>query len=185
MQTIGGEKPCKYILPYRGTLCHTSCKFSLLISMEMWLMLEFCSVGLTLVWIYGLVNFSKSVFRISSLLQRDVLFPLHIIYISFRSEKIESVVFLVFLNLRKIYNDITFHRPTTVDFYLSMRFKSTLWKHSARVTYSFNLSKSHTEINRYDKLNTLKVEKVLFTMLSVCETVCIYLQIETLLWICV
>lgn len=83
-------------------------------------------MGLTLVWIYGLVNFSKSVFRISSLLQRDILFLLHIIYISFRSEQIASVVFLVFLNLRKTYNDITFHSPTTVDFYLSMRFKSTL-----------------------------------------------------------
>lgn len=54
MQTIGGEKPCKYIFPYGGTLCCISCKYSLLTSVKMWLMLEFCSVVLAVVWIYAL-----------------------------------------------------------------------------------------------------------------------------------
>lgn len=53
MQSIGTEKPWKYILPYGSILCYVSCKFNLQTSMEMWLML-FCSVGLTLVWIYAL-----------------------------------------------------------------------------------------------------------------------------------
>lgn len=67
----------------------------------------------------------RSVSRVNSLFQRDILFQLHTIYIYFRSEQIASIIFLVLLNLRRICNT-TFHRPTTVDFSLSMKFKSTL-----------------------------------------------------------
>lgn len=67
----------------------------------------------------------RSVSGISSLFQRDILFQLHIIYIYFRSEQIASMEFLVLLNLRRICNDTTFHRPTAVDFYLSVIVNST------------------------------------------------------------